>query len=209
MLRGVRYELCALQDCNRVYEVQSSHKRQYCSQACAHKASIRKRRARMQKPPSRRQRVKPRRTNRRKGRARSMALSKRGVMYWYEFCFGGKRYRRSTGVANQRVAWEIKRAYRTALAKGEVGITERKSIPTFRAVIDGFPNWAAEMHKKSTPLRYKTSSIALLRHFRDTALDRITPEDLERFKTARASERTTVRGTEKRLSTKKESVRRR
>lgn len=44
-LSGVQYELCALPGCNRVYEVQSKHERAYCSQACAHKASVRRRRA--------------------------------------------------------------------------------------------------------------------------------------------------------------------
>jgi hypothetical protein len=44
-LRGVNYRLCALPDCSEVYEVFSKHERVYCSQACAHKASVRKRRA--------------------------------------------------------------------------------------------------------------------------------------------------------------------
>jgi hypothetical protein len=44
-LRGINYQLCALPDCPKIYEVSSKHERQYCSQACAHKASVRKRRA--------------------------------------------------------------------------------------------------------------------------------------------------------------------
>ena len=44
-LRGVNYQLCALPDCPRVYEVRSKHQREYCSQACAHKASVRRKRA--------------------------------------------------------------------------------------------------------------------------------------------------------------------
>lgn len=42
---GIEYELCALSDCSKVYEVKSNHQRVYCSQACAHKASVRRRRA--------------------------------------------------------------------------------------------------------------------------------------------------------------------
>jgi hypothetical protein len=42
---GIHYELCALPDCPNVYEVKSNHQRAYCSQACAHKASVRRRRA--------------------------------------------------------------------------------------------------------------------------------------------------------------------
>jgi integrase len=59
------------------------------------------------------------------------------------------------------------------------------------------------VHKQPTYMRYKTSSVALLRHFRDTALDTITPEDVERFKIMRAGEYKTVRGKEKRVKTNK------
>lgn len=44
-LRGINYQLCALSDCSTVYEVGSKHERQYCSNYCAHKASVRRRRA--------------------------------------------------------------------------------------------------------------------------------------------------------------------
>jgi hypothetical protein len=44
-LSGVNYGLCALPDCNQTFEITSTHKRDYCSQACAHKASVRRRRA--------------------------------------------------------------------------------------------------------------------------------------------------------------------
>ncbi len=44
-LRGVSYQLCELEDCTTVYEVISKHQRRYCSQSCAHKASVRRRRA--------------------------------------------------------------------------------------------------------------------------------------------------------------------
>lgn len=44
-LNGVNYALCALHDCDKLFEIASGHVRQYCSQACAHKASVRRRRA--------------------------------------------------------------------------------------------------------------------------------------------------------------------
>jgi hypothetical protein len=43
-LRGVDYQLCALPGCDKLYEVTSKHKRQYCCQNHAHRASIEKRR---------------------------------------------------------------------------------------------------------------------------------------------------------------------
>ena len=44
-LSGLDYALCNLTDCRKIYAVTSNHARMYCSQACAHKASVRKRRA--------------------------------------------------------------------------------------------------------------------------------------------------------------------
>jgi CGNR zinc finger len=43
-LREIQYRLCALIDCSNLFELTSKHKRQYCSQDCAHKASVRKQR---------------------------------------------------------------------------------------------------------------------------------------------------------------------
>jgi integrase len=132
-----------------------------------------------------------------------MGLFKRGGVYWYEFIYEGRRIRRSSNVRNQRAAGEIERAYRTALAKGEVGITERKPIPSFRVAMDDFIKWSFESHKKATHVRYKTSSVALCKHFRNMQLDKITPEAVERFKTTRAAEYKTVRGDGKRVKTDK------
>jgi hypothetical protein len=61
-----------------------------------------------------------------------MAIFKRGSVYYFEFVHNGRRYCRSTKVKNQRDAGDIERAYRTALAKGDVGIVERKKVPTFQ-----------------------------------------------------------------------------
>ena len=50
--------------------------------------------------------------------------------------------------------------------------------------------------------RYRVSSAALLRHFKDTSLDKITADEVERFKTARVAQFTTVRGKDKRKVTR-------
>jgi hypothetical protein len=50
----------------------------------------------------------------------------------YEFVFKGKRYHKSTRVKNERDARTIANAAYTALAKGEVGIVERKPAPTLK-----------------------------------------------------------------------------
>ena len=116
-----------------------------------------------------------------------MGLYKRSGVYWYEFVYKGRRYRESTGVKNQRTAGDIERAFRTALAKGEVGITERKAIPAFSVAISDFLKWSTHSHKKPTQKRYKTSSVALLGTFRILHSISVTPEEVERFKTTRAA----------------------
>jgi integrase len=124
-----------------------------------------------------------------------MTISKRGGVYWYEFRYGGRRYRKSTGVKNERAAGTIERAFRTALAMGDVGITERKPIPTFRAAMKDFLKWSQGEHTAHprTHQRYVTSSIALLQNFRDTPLDKITPPEAEQYKMARLNQFKTVR----------------
>ncbi len=135
-----------------------------------------------------------------------MSVFKRGGgIYWFEFWHHGRRYRRSTGVKNCRTAEDIERAFRTALNKGEVGITERKAVPGFRSSMSEFLKWSAEEHAAHprTHGRYKVSSLALLRYFGDTPLDKITPEEVERFKTTRAGEFKTARSKRGRVQTKK------
>jgi integrase len=70
--------------------------------------------------------------------------------------------------------------------------------------MNDFLKWSSQAHKKPTHTRYKISSVALLKHFRDTALDKILPEEVEGFKTTRARENKTVRGEgKKRVKTDK------
>src|SRR6516165_5069913 len=59
-----------------------------------------------------------------------MAIYKRGKVYWYKFRWYGKLIRESTKQGNDKVARQMEAAHRTSLAKGEVGIREKKVIPT-------------------------------------------------------------------------------
>ncbi len=61
-----------------------------------------------------------------------MAIFKRGKVYWYHFYFNGQHIQRSTKQGNPRVARQMEAASRTALAKGEVGIVERRPAPTLQ-----------------------------------------------------------------------------
>src|SRR5437868_1160659 len=61
-----------------------------------------------------------------------MAIYKRGKVWWYKFNWNGEPIRESTKQLNKRVAEQMEAAHRTSLAKGEVGIRERKRAPTLK-----------------------------------------------------------------------------
>jgi integrase len=128
-----------------------------------------------------------------------MSIFKRGNVYWYHFLFNGEHIQKSTKQGNPRTARQIEAAYKTALAKGEVGITERKKAPGLKDAMKAFLGWSESEHEAhpATHRRYKVSSIALLSYFGDEPIDRITPEAVEGFKAARSMESATAKGNEK------------
>jgi integrase len=125
-----------------------------------------------------------------------MAVYKRGDTYWFEFVFQGRRIRKSTMQNNRREAQSIESAYRTKLAKGEVGIEEPKPVPMFSQAMKEFLAWSGHEHTAhpNTHRRYEISSKALLQFFKDAPLDRITPDDVEKFKTWRIKQQPKPRG---------------
>ena len=117
-----------------------------------------------------------------------MSIFKRGNVYWYHFMFNGEHIQESTKQGNPRAAHQIEAARKTALAKGEVGITERKKVPGFKTAMREFLAWSEMQHEQHprTYRRYLVSSAALLRHFGDQRLDKITSDSVEQFKAARS-----------------------
>jgi integrase len=128
-----------------------------------------------------------------------MHIFKRGSVYWFECVFAGQRHQRSTRVKNQRDAKAIAATFYSSLAKGEVGITERKPSLPFARAMARFLDWSLEEHRAhpKTAERYRYSSAALLRYFREIPLNRISAESVESFKLNRAGE--TGSHTERRL----------
>jgi hypothetical protein len=63
-------------------------------------------------------------------------IYKRGKTYWYKFMWQGGLVRESTKQGNDRVARQMESAHRTSLAKGEVGIREKKPAPMLAEFID-------------------------------------------------------------------------
>ena len=119
-----------------------------------------------------------------------MSIFKRGSKYWFHFWFDGRHIQRSSKQGNPRVARQIEAAYRTKLAKGEVGIHDIKRIPTIDEAMKDFLSWSKMEHAAHprTQKRYETSSRALLHFFKKARLDGITADDVEKFKRQRSNQ---------------------
>jgi len=81
-----------------------------------------------------------------------MAIFKRGRIYWYKFTFNRQAIRESTRQTNQHTARQMESAHRTSLAKGEVGIRDKKVIPTLQHFCcDRVEPWAKSTFEKASP----------------------------------------------------------
>lgn len=77
---------------------------------------------------------------------------KRGGVYWYKFMWRGKLIRESTKQGNDKVARQMEAAHRTSLAKGEVGIRDKKPSTSLTEFIDDhFEPWAKSTFEKTSP----------------------------------------------------------
>ena len=56
--------------------------------------------------------------------------------WWYKFAWRGRTIRESTKQTNKRVAKQMESARKTQLAKGEVGIEDRKPSPTLKSFLE-------------------------------------------------------------------------
>jgi hypothetical protein len=91
-----------------------------------------------------------------------VGIYKRGEVYWYKFMWLGKAVRESTKQGNDKVARQMEAAHRTSLAKGEVGIREKKLVPTLAAFLEKrIEPWAS---RRSSWIWYRSGMRALLRY---------------------------------------------
>jgi integrase len=81
-----------------------------------------------------------------------MAIYKRGSIYWYKFTFNGEAIRESTRQKNQHTARQMEAAHRASLAKGEVGIRDKRLSPKFSDFcLQRLEPWAKSSFEQSTP----------------------------------------------------------
>src|SRR5229473_3055587 len=76
-------------------------------------------------------------------------------VYWYKFMWQGKLVRESTKQGSDKVARQMEAAHRTSLAKGEVGIRDKKRVLSL----------AEFCEKRFAPWVESTSSLKTWRDF--------------------------------------------
>jgi integrase len=110
--------------------------------------------------------------------------------WWYKFTWNGEAIRESTKQTNKRVAEQMEAAHRTALAKGEVGIRERKPVPSLKdfAENDFLPFVRSTFAAKPKALAYYKNGVNRL-----LAFDRIASERLDAITSDKVAEFITKR----------------
>ena len=107
----------------------------------------------------------------------SMAVYKRGKIWWYKFNWNGENVRESTKQTNKRVAEQMEATHRTSLAKGEVGIRDRKPAPTVAEFPknDFMPHVRAHFADKPATLAYYQIQVKHLTGYGPWRVRRLTP----------------------------------
>jgi integrase len=114
-------------------------------------------------------------------------------VYWYKFLWQGKPIRKSTKQGNDKVARQMESAHRTSLAKGEVGIREKKpALALNEFLARRFEPWAKARFEHNVPktwLWYRTAMRAILKYkpLASAPLDKITSEKISEFAAHRQS----------------------
>lgn len=114
-----------------------------------------------------------------------MSIYKRGSVYWYSFVFRGERVQQTTRQGDRKVARQMEAAQRTALAKGEVGILERKPAPILKDFSQQFVDYVqTRSAEKPKTIQFYAQQMARLLEFEPLAsarLDAIDESLIERF----------------------------
>jgi integrase len=121
---------------------------------------------------------------------RCVKCGKRGScgVHWYKFMWQGKLIRESTKQGNDKVARQMEAAHRTSLARGEVGLRDKKPSPTLADFIDNrFEPWAKATFEKASPktwfdwYRVGLRAIKAYKPLADSKLSEITSEAMADF----------------------------
>ena len=136
-----------------------------------------------------------------------MAVYKRGKVWWYKFTWSGEQIRESTKQSNKRVAEQMEATHKTSLAKGEVGIRERKpgTDASEKFLDDDFLLFvrSTKAAKPNTVRFYENSASNLKRYAKLAAmhLDQITSEHIAGFVAHRQAEEVEISTVNRDLAT--------
>jgi integrase len=119
-----------------------------------------------------------------------MSIFKRGNVYWFNFWWDGRHVQRSTRQGNPKVARQVEAAFRTQLAKGEVGLEDREPVPTLQAFADAeFEPWVTgTFAAKEKTLAYYLNGLKRLAEFEplwSAKLDQISGDRIASYVTKR------------------------
>ena len=119
-------------------------------------------------------------------------IYKRGKIYWYKFVWKRELVRESTKQGNDKVARQMEAAHRTSLAKGEVGIREKKPAPILTEFCDKrFAPWIQSTTARKTWLDFYRVGLRAILSYRPLAnlkLDEITSENVAEFAVQRQAQ---------------------
>ena len=121
-----------------------------------------------------------------------MSIYKRGNVYWYKFMWNGQMIRESSRQPNQNTARQMEAAHRTSLAKGEVGIRDKKPVMTIAEFCrTRFAPWAESSSSLKTWRDFYRVGLVAIQAYSPVAnlnLDAITPERISDFATHRQAQ---------------------
>jgi integrase len=122
------------------------------------------------------------------GRRRSCGV------YWYKFQWQGRMVRESTKQSNDKVARQMEAAHRTSLAKGEVGIRDKKVVPTLKNFcIERVEPWAKSTFEHASPktwlwYRFGVDALKKSKTLANLRLNEIGPELVAEYASERQRE---------------------
>jgi integrase len=127
----------------------------------------------------------------------------RGI-YWYHFWWNGEHIQKSTNQGNPGVARQMEAAYKTALAKGEVGLLERGPVATLKDFAQRFiDEIEVQCQEKPNTVQFYAIKLARLLEFEPLAsarLDRIDEELIAAFVQNRSHQKSRAGANRKRPS---------
>jgi integrase len=121
-----------------------------------------------------------------------VSIYKRGEVYWYKFMWKGDLVRESTKQGNDKIARQMEAAHKTSLAKGEVGIRDKKPVPTLAEFCrKRFAPWVESTSSHKTWRDFYRVGLLAIQTYTPLAnlkLDAITTEQIADFASHRQTQ---------------------